>query len=40
MINTGKSNNLLERFNTLFSKDSFKLEPLKKGLLPDRVYLL
>lgn len=37
MINTIKSTNLLKQFNALLTKDSFDLDSLKKGSLPDRV---
>jgi len=36
MINTIKSTNLLNQFNALLAKESFDLEPLKKGALPGR----
>jgi hypothetical protein len=36
MINTIKSRNLLMQFDALLTKDSFDLDPLKKGSLPGR----
>lgn len=38
MISSAKSARLLEQYRELFSKDSFDLSFLKKGLLPDREF--